>query len=283
MSENPKYILSCDIGGTHITSAIVLKYDWQIIQNTITRMYIDSSLDAKSIFQLWASNIQRCIDRSDHEILALGIAIPGPFDYENGISLMTGQSKYDSIYSLNTTLGIQKALNNHTLEIRYINDAAAFLQGEVYAAHRENENCVLGLTLGTGLGSAVKQKGTKAFDADLWNIAYKESIFEEYLVTRWFTKRFFELTTIQEKGLKEIIQNHQDTIEFQQLMEEYRHHLKDFLDYFSNKYDCNSFIIGGNIAKAWYIINIPQTFNNYNITIGQYAEEAALIGAASLY
>lgn len=283
MSEKPIYILSCDIGGTHITSAIVAKSTWQIIEETKTRTLLDSSLDSDEIYQSWAANIQRCIDSFHHKVIAIGIAMPGPFDYENGISLMIGQSKYDSIYKLNTTIGIQKALNNNTVDIRYINDAAAFLQGEVYAAHRENETCILGITLGTGLGSAVKQKGEKAFDADLWDTEYRDSIYEEYLVTRWFTKRFFELKNIQEKGLKEIIQNHQDTAEFQQLMEEYRTHLKDFLDYFSTKYNCNRFIIGGNIAKAWYIINSPALFNKYDIKVGQYAEKAALIGAASLF
>jgi len=280
---NQKYILSCDIGGTHITSTIVMKSTWQILEDTITRTHLDSSLDAKSIFQSWASNIQNCMDKFQNPINQIGIAMPGPFDYDHGISLMMGQSKYDALYLLNTTKGIQDALKNDSLAIRYINDAAAFLQGEVYASYRENENITLGITLGTGLGSAVKQKDIKAFDADLWNEQYKDAIFEEYLATRWFTNRFYELKGIQENGLKEIIEKHKETPEFQLLLAEYRIQLKDFFDFFSSKYQSKNFIIGGNIAKAWYLINDHQTFKKYNITIGQYAEEAALIGAASLF
>lgn len=283
LQTNFNYILSCDIGGTHITSSIVCQQNWEILDHTITRSSVKSYSDAKTIFQTWANNIKECIAKSNESLSAIGIAMPGPFDYENGISLMIGQSKYDAIYKLNTTVGIQEELKNSGVLIKYINDAAAFLQGEVYGSKREQENIILGITLGTGLGSAVKEKNKKAFDADLWNTPYKESIFEEYLVTRWFTKRFFELKGVKEIGLKEIIENHQDKPEFNQLLEEYRNHLKDFLDFFSSKYNSKSFILGGNIAKAWSIINNNDLFNNYDIKISQYAEKAALIGAASIF
>lgn len=280
---NKKYILSCDIGGSHITSSIVEHSSWRIIDNTTTRNLINSNANAKTIFQSWAMNIQECIDKFNYDIDKIGIAMPGPFDYENGISLMNGQSKYDSIYKLNTTMGIQNSIGNPSLQIKYINDAAAFLQGEVFASNREEENCILGITLGTGLGSAVKQRDSRAFDAHLWDSPYGTAFFEEYLVTRWLTKKFYDLTKIKEKGLKEIINNHQNTQAFLKLMEEYRIHLYNFLTYFSEKYHCQTFIIGGNISKAWVYIDDNKTFNSFNITIAQYGEKAALIGAASLF
>ena len=57
MSEAPSFILACDIGGTHITSAIVNTQNWEILSYTLTRTHINSSSDAKSIFQGWANNI----------------------------------------------------------------------------------------------------------------------------------------------------------------------------------------------------------------------------------
>lgn len=280
---NKKYILSCDIGGSHITSSIVEQSSWRIIDHTTTRNIVNSNEKAKTIFQSWITNIQECIDKFDHDIDKIGIAMPGPFDYDNGISLMNGQSKYDSIYKLNTTIAIKNSIGDSSLQIKYINDAAAFLQGEVFASNREEESCILGITLGTGLGSAVKQKDSKAFDANLWDSPYGTTIFEEYLVTRWFTKRFYDLTKIEEKGLKEIINNHQNTQAFLKLMEEYRIHLYNFLTYFSEKYNCQTFIIGGNISKAWMYIDDNKTFNSFHISIAQYAEKAALIGAASIF
>lgn len=277
------YILACDIGGTHITSAIVACDTWSILSETITRSEVNSSENAKSIFQSWTSAIKDSISRFNRPIDQIGIAMPGPFDYENGISLMNGQNKYDSLYKLDITSGLREGLGSPSLDIRYINDAAAFLQGEIFATGRHQEHCILGITLGTGLGSAIWQQGDKAYDADLWNTPYKDSIFEEYLVTRWFTKRFEELSGLRESGLKEIIEKHYQTDVFQSLMIEYRTNLHQFLTFFSDKHQCNNYVIGGNIAKAWGIINKDDSFVDFNIRIGEYEEKAALIGAASLF
>lgn len=282
MSETPSYILSCDIGGTHITSAVVNTNGWVILSGTLTRAHINSSSDAKSIFQGWAANITSCLKNFDGKIDKIGIAMPGPFDYDNGISLMKNQDKYDAIYKLDVTTALKAELQSD-VEIRYINDAAAFLQGEIFAQQLEDQGKVLGITLGTGLGSAVWSTGQKAFDADLWKSEYKDSIFEEHLVTRWFTKRFEQLKGVKEKGFKEIIENHKSTAEFNQLIIEYGMHLKAFLDYFSNLHHCNHFIIGGNIAKAWTLIDQDNQFKDYKITKALYAEKAALIGAASIF
>src|SRR5690606_25071061 len=93
MSEAPSFILACDIGGTHITSAIVNTHNWEILSYTLTRAHINSSSDAKSIFQGWAGNIKSSLDKFDGIIKHIGIAMPGPFDYEGGISLMKNQDR----------------------------------------------------------------------------------------------------------------------------------------------------------------------------------------------
>ncbi|EEI92089.1 hypothetical protein HMPREF0765_2242 [Sphingobacterium spiritivorum ATCC 33300] len=285
MPVSNRYILASDIGGSHITSAIVDTTDWSILFESVTRNRVDSSSDAKSIFQSWASNLKETITKSPEKITQLGIAMPGPFDYEKGISLMHNQDKYDSLYQLDTSAGIREAMGNSSIEIRYINDAAAFLQGEIFASKLDNEEKILGITLGTGLGSAVWSKGNKAFDADLWNTAYRDSIFEEYLVTRWFTRRFEELTGNKAEGLKEILEQHQDEAEFSTLIQEYSAQLLDFLKFFSEKYNCTHYIIGGNIAKALDIITSYRTeeFRHYTIGRSNLDEKAAIIGAASIF
>ncbi|VTQ03304.1 ROK family protein [Sphingobacterium daejeonense] len=127
--QNSNYILSCDIGGTHITSAIVEKDSWKILDETITRSHVNSLENAKSIFLDWTNNMKACLEKTDISIKKIGIAAPGPFDYDKGIALMKGQSKYDSIYNMQVTEPILDGLGNTDLTILYINDAAAFLQG----------------------------------------------------------------------------------------------------------------------------------------------------------
>lgn len=282
--QNSNYILSCDIGGTHITSAIVEKDSWKILDETITRSHVNSLENAKSIFLDWTNNMKACLEKTDISIKKIGIAAPGPFDYDKGIALMKGQSKYDSIYNMQVTEPILDGLGNTDLTILYINDAAAFLQGEVFGCGLENNERILGITLGTGLGSAVWNQGEKAFDADLWNTPYKDSIYEEYLVTRWFVKRFEELTGLKESGLREILEKHGETEEVEQLLSEYQENLLSFIKFFSKEYDCKILVIGGNIVKAWdRIFPEKSSLKEFEILIGKYQEHAAIIGAAAMF
>ena len=281
---NKKYVLASDIGGTHITSAIVDCSNWKIIQQTISRLSVDADLDAKSIFLCWTSNMQHTLTQFPQEIDGIGIAIPGPFDYEKGVSLIQNQGKYESLYKVDVSAGIHANLPK-AYTLKYINDAAAFLQGEIFAEQLNHKSKVLGITLGTGLGSAVWQSGQKSYDANLWNSPYKDSIFEEYLVTRWFTSRFKELSGYDEIGFKEIREKHMNSEALHTLMQEYSQSLLDFLAFFSTKYGTSSFVIGGSIAKAWDFIKSYRLddFNCYDIVVGKHEEKAAIIGAASLF
>lgn len=285
MSDKSEFILGVDIGGTHISAAIVNKLDWKIIPNNVVRNHVFSQENAKSIFLTWANTINSCVEAAGSMVKHIGIAMPGPFDYENGVSMMTGQSKYDDLYKMNVKTPLATLIGIPEQNIHFINDAAAFLQGEVFAQHLNTKERVLGITLGTGLGSAVWNKGEKSFDADLWNTPYKDLIFEEFLVTRWFIKRFKELTDIEVTGLKQIITEHQQNVAFNIICDEYSIHLLDFLDFFSKKYNCNDFVIGGNIAKALPVL-LAQKKNEliaFNIKTAILGEEAAIIGAAAQF
>ncbi|MFD2599807.1 ROK family protein [Sphingobacterium corticis] len=284
MRDN-RYVLACDIGGTHITAAIVDTDNWIILEDTITRKHVNSAADAKSIFQDWTSCMRDCLSTINEPVHSIGIAMPGPFDYEEGRALMIGQTKYDSLYNMLVTEPIKEALGVPVEKITYINDAAAFLQGEIFAQGLEHKDRILGITLGTGLGSAVWLNGQKAFDAALWEAPYKDTIFEEFLVTRWFTKRFHELSGFLERGLKEILQKHSEHPATTTLLNEYADHLLQFLEYFSEKHEAINFIIGGNITKAWDKISSKRktALAVYNIELGKYQEHAAIIGAASLF
>ena len=101
MSDKSEFILGVDIGGTHISAALVNKSTWKIVSNNVVRNHVFSQESAKSIFLSWADTINNCIKATALPINYIGIAMPGPFDYENGISLISGQSKYDALYQMN--------------------------------------------------------------------------------------------------------------------------------------------------------------------------------------
>src|SRR5687768_16206029 len=94
-------IAGVDIGGTHITVCLVDIKENNIIAESSGRAHIDTSLDKDSIIKSWAEVIAEAHKKSSTPINKIGIAMPGPFDYENGISLIRGLHKYESLYGLN--------------------------------------------------------------------------------------------------------------------------------------------------------------------------------------
>ncbi|SFC20421.1 glucokinase [Parapedobacter composti] len=284
MQQNNRYIIASDIGGTHITAALVDTNQWQVVESSICRHHVDSHADAKSILLSWAAPFQTVARNYPGDSPSIGIAMPGPFDYERGISHMRDQDKYDNLYGMDIRRELAERTGISGTNIRFINDAAAFLQGEVFAGKHNGHAKVLGITLGTGLGSATWQKGEQAVDADLWKTPYLDSNMEEHLVTRWFVRRT-AAHGISVTGLRELLQLQEQHAFVNDILAEYSHHLLQFITFFSEKEGTDKFIIGGNISRAWDLFRSfnAEAFGRFDIHISQLGEHAALIGAATLF
>ncbi|WP_339315964.1 ROK family protein [Paenibacillus sp. FSL R10-2734] len=99
----------------------------------------------------------------------IGLAFPGPFEYESGISRIQGLNKYDSIYGLNLKALLRDELTRRAelnsswpwlselaaAPIRLSNDAVLFSLGVSRLFPEDKMVC---LTLGTGLGSTFIEK-----------------------------------------------------------------------------------------------------------------------------
>ena len=90
------YAITLDVGGSSVKSGIVTP-DGQIVGNTrITP--IDSSASADTILNAFGAIINNHIDQHGLDNLAgVALGFPGPFDYEAGISGITGQEKYEGV------------------------------------------------------------------------------------------------------------------------------------------------------------------------------------------
>ncbi len=285
MTPNKPFVIAADIGGTHVTAALVDTNDWQVITESTVRHSVNSHADAKSILSAWSTPFQEVIrNRPTIVMPSIGIAMPGPFDYENGISYMRDQDKYDNLYGMDIRMELAERIGVDGANIRFINDAAAFLQGEVFAGKHNGFPKVLGITLGTGLGTAVWEPGSNATDADLWKTPYLDSNAEEYLVTRWFVRKAAQ-HHIGVTGLRELLELRNKHAIIDDILAEYSNHLLHFLRFFGEKETTDRLIIGGNIAKAWDIFRAfnPIAFDRFNIRISQLGEHAALIGAAAQF
>ncbi len=145
-----------EVGGTHVTAAVVDLGAGSVVPGSVRRDPLDGSGSAEQI----VAAIVRCgarlpVDRG----LSWGVAIPGPFDYEGGVALFTGVGKFDALYGTDLRAALADGLPQRPVGVSFLNDADAFLLGEWrYGAAARHHRCV-GLTLGTGIGSAFLADG----------------------------------------------------------------------------------------------------------------------------
>lgn len=274
--------IGVDIGGSHITAAHVGAADLKVIKSSLIRERVASMEGADVIIKSWVDALLPLIEKRGEETTYVGIAMPGPFDYEKGISLMKGTKKYDSLYGLNVLEILAEKLNIPTSHILFRNDAESFLHGELASGAVAGEKRALGITLGTGLGSASNCQG-KTVDSDRAFIPFKDSIAEEYISTRWFSKRYKELTGKDIKNVESLLESDEQEIK-DQIFEEFGQNLASFLNDFIAEEKPDVIVIGGNIAKTWdyFIQEVKKNLQDQHVALKQSImwEDAALVGAA---
>lgn len=279
-------VLGVDIGGSHITAALVNLENGTLIKGSIKRSAVDSKKDKEEILNAWCQVINNAFESSADQERYIGIAMPGPFDYENGISLIKEQDKFNDLYLVNIKKELANRLGIPLTHINFVNDAAGFMQGELFSGAAKGYNSVLGLTLGTGLGSAIAVNGLAA-DAELWNSAFKDGIAEDYLSTRWFVGRYKELSGETLAGVKELADRVETDKSAQQVFVEFGYSLAQFLIPIIKENKAEVVILGGNIAQAIELfcesLNEELQANKLIIPIklSLLNEHASLIGAAS--
>lgn len=287
MIEN-KYVLGADIGGSHITAALLDMEQRVVLEHSITRRALNSSAPCGVIMEAWADAISEAYQKANIKLEKIGLAMPGPFDYEKGISYITGTEKYESFYGLNIKEILATRLGICAEAIRMRNDAESFLAGETFSGAAKGHSKVIGITLGTGLGSAIFEEG-EVRDANLWCAPYRDSIVEEYISSRWFLKRYNELTGLNVLNVKELAALYKESDIVKQIFEEFALNLATFLENFQREAKADAIVIGGNISKASgnflpsLSIHLKKLGINQPIFISEMTEVAALAGAASCW
>ncbi|WP_416959164.1 ROK family protein [Streptomyces sp. Agncl-13] len=143
-----------EIGGTHVTAALVDLRDGRVTGRT--REPLDADGDAEGIL----ATVRRCADGLPVPPGARwGVAVPGPFDYARGIALFEGVGKFDALYGMDIRAALLHGMRQRPGDIVFLNDAHAFLTGEWSAGTVRGHRRAVGITLGTGVGSAFLSDG----------------------------------------------------------------------------------------------------------------------------
>lgn len=281
------FVAAADIGGSHITVRFI-EIDRLTAEESVVRLKVNSKADKETILSTWIQAFEQLSQNTGIKIEKIAFAMPGPFDYSEGISLIQGVDKYESLYGEN----IRKTFSDHfdiePNKVVFRNDAEAFLQGEVLLGGYNLEDCVLGFTLGTGFGSAYSRNGYTC-DLVAGLSPFKDSIADDYLSTRWFRKKSLELLG-EDMEVKELaVRAEEGNKLVLGIFDEFAQNFCDVVAPKVEDHEAAYIIIGGNIAKAhtYFLPKIYQLFNAsglaVNIKLAQASEYAAMVGSAYFF
>ena len=294
------FILGVDVGGSHISAALIDAENGALLKPSFSRRKVDSkSACSNSIIQQWVEVLKESLCKLDGSLLhGIGIAMPGPFDYENGISLIDGVDKYSALYGINIKAALKTCLNLSDVPIVFENDACCFGIGEAVAERAHLHNRIIAVTLGTGLGATFIQHGKVVKEAEgvpkegvLYNEPFKDGIAEDYISTRGIIKAYKALsgnvaTEVKDIAERATVDKEEAAIEAFHL---FANHLAACLAPWIKSFSADCIVLGGSIAKSSHLF-LPQLLKVFhqtegisiNIKISSKMEESAIVGAAEL-
>lgn len=292
---NSQIAIGVDVGGSHIISAAVDLTSLQIIPKTTFSSKINNKASKEVILSDWSKVINQSIQSlSEIKIDKIGFAMPGPFQYRIGKAMFETNDKYENLYNVNVAIELKKYIQGSDLKIRFLNDATSFGVGVSAMGEAKDNSKIIAITLGTGFGSSFIKDGVPQVNSDdvpeggcLWDKPCLEGMADDYFSTRWFIKRYLELSKENLKGVKEIAEA--DDSYSKEVFSDFSKNLANFMSPILQKYQPNMIVLGGNISNAsrLFLPQLKDELKQRNLDtkfiISSLMEEAAIIGSAKLF
>ena len=291
--KSTRYAIGVDVGGSHLTSAVVdLEAGAVVSEAIVTPM--DSKGTLEHVISCFKQNLEATLNTCGKDVECIGFSFPGPFDYAKGISWM--EHKFDNLYGVDIPATLRSVLEvkgAEGLQFRFINDASGFAKGECFCGSGKDFSRVMAVTLGTGVGSGFVVDGVLDDSSDLvppegevWNLPFEGGIVDENFSTRWFVKRWAELTGEQIKGAKDVADKYGADPRADQVFAEFGSRLASFASPWLEKFGADAFVMGGNISREYpkfrktLLEGLPK---GVEVRTSALLDKAAMIGAASLF
>jgi glucokinase len=292
---NKNIVIGVDVGGSHITSAAIDLDKLEIVSGTTHSNKIDNKAKKEVIFKNWSTVINQTIKSVPLvEEINIGIAMPGPFNYKTGLAIFENNDKYENLFNVSIPNEFSSYIEASAVKFRFLNDATSFGVGASCMGEAKNKNKIIAITLGTGFGSCFINKGIPQVNAKgipeggcLWDKPFKDGIADDYFSTRWFKKRYFEISEEKVKGVKEIAQK--NDLNSKIVFQEFSSNLANFMTPFIQVYQPDLIILGGNVSNAsnYFLPGLKNQLIEKGLktdfVISNLMEEAALIGSARLF
>lgn len=278
-----------DIGGTHVSAGRV----------DIAAAAVDPATRVSEPLptrggrgELVAALTQVTESIAEPGIASLGVAVPGPFDYTAGISGMT--HKLDGLHDVDLRSELLAASGLLSpAAIRFVNDAEAFVLGEWWAGAARGHERAVGVTLGTGLGSAfsdggeiVRHGGDVPPGGELYKLDFRGAPVEE-TISRGALLSGYGAPRSHDVDVEQIAERAgAGEPDARRVFADLGLALGQFLTPWLRAFRPSCLVVGGSIARSWTLferelhaelVDIPGLAA---VTVAEQLEDAPLLGAA---
>ena len=273
-----------EIGGSHVSVARV-DVDRACIEAPGTRRYELAALAPRD-------QVLRSVATAARDLAGVrcaGVATPGPFDYERGVALFRGVGKFDSLYGVDMRAQLAAELALSSAELRFLNDAHAFVLGEWWTGRAMGHARAMGVTLGTGLGSGFLVDGaivTSSEDipaeARLDLVPFRGGAAEDVFSSRGIASAFGGSADVAEIARRARAGERRAIDTFHEIGSA----LGEFLTPWIDRFAPTCLVFGGSITRAWDLFGAAFERSAPRASRLRYAgpalhlDDAPLLGAA---
>ena len=280
-----------ELGGTHVTAVRV--EGGAVVPASRTRRPLRPDGDRS---ELLGAILGAAAAAGRPKVGRWGVAVPGPFDYQHGICTIRGVHKLDALHGVDLRAELATALRlSDGGQVRFLNDADAFLLGEWRAGAAKGQRRCVGVTLGTGLGSAFLADGRICSsgvgvppDGRLDLIAFDGRPVEETVSRRGLLARYRADRSEVDLDVEHVAARARaGEAAARRTFAEVMAALGEFLAPWLGEFGASCLVVGGTIARAWDLIDpalrpalagLPRL---EVVALAANLDDAALLGAAA--
>ncbi len=278
MQNHP--IIGIDLGGTNVRCGVVS--NGRLIKIVSKRIHSNGTL--KEVLQEVFELTDQLFDTT---IKGIGIGVPGLIDEEK-------QLVYDVVNIPSwKEIPLQKLLEDrYRTGARVNNDANCFALGEYHFGKGKGHDSMIGLTIGTGLGSGliIHQKlynGANFGAGEFGMIDYLDQCYEYYASGSFFQNIY----KVNGEAIFKLA--HQGDPDSLKMYSEMGHHLGNAIKMILYAFDPSLVVLGGSVSKAWSFFNkamwqsiktfaYKKSLDRLRIEVSEL-ENSGILGAAALW
>ncbi len=280
-----------DLGGTHVVSAVVTP-DGTVVETTRRRGKLWPDIPREVFVERLVRTLRGTQDAAAG-VDGWGVAAPGPFDYERGVCLFDHEvAKFEALYGLDLRSLLAERLAVAPQCWRFLNDASAFVLGEADAGAAVGQQRVIGVTLGTGLGSGFLAAGEVVerapgvpADGRLDRVLLDGAPAEEHLSSRGLLRAYGAGHDIDVVDV--VTRAREGELRATAVIDRFAEQLARLLAPWVASFGATCVVVGGGISRAWDLLEPrlddlrsrgPMSVEVHRAGLG---DDAHLVGAAA--